>query len=530
MSEKETTSPLERGTRKMDVLMRAFGMRTRIFKGSSRSIVKGTRKIYPYELNATVIETARGVGIRIQLEKLWYTFLKFIPFLLLIIISLLSYFVPSIGDNIASATGVNPFKLVLGSEPGFIGLWVVLPILGLIFIGVEILERIIRARYIQDKMPRFLSGAEWEIAEPPIVLDTVSASSNLLWFMYVIMILIFAPLSFSDWVYTKFLEVYKVESSAIFDTTILISILDIAILSGMMFSILYMNYEKFRGSLDTKQFRYDVRMESQARQMIQIATGTTILATFELILFYFMFWNNITVIQVIIFYALTVASSVLGTWLFWQKENYIFIALAIWFFLSDVVMIFLNANDPSYSWMIICHLFLILFIIGISLNRYFEGYLAKKGMYEPSWIFNPFPFFAFVTLFKKKKVRITKGVDKELEEIRDEEMVSRVREREPLTIDADKIKKKGKGADKIIQYYQKVLSRMVTGEFSILSITTLNFQILEFLHERKELVPQIKDLFIVIDKLLWEDNYKLQNGSKYVKIAEQMYEIVIKMR
>ncbi|MCK4844252.1 MAG: hypothetical protein KAS95_01115, partial [Candidatus Heimdallarchaeota archaeon] len=149
---------------------------------------------------------------------------------------------------------------------------------------------------------------------------------------------------------------------------------------------------------------------------------------------------------------------------------------------------------------------------------------------EPSWIFNPFPFFAFVTLFKKKKVRITKGVDKELEEIRDEEMVTRVREREPLTIDANKIKKKGKGADKIIQYYQKVLSRMVTGEFSILSITTLNFQILEFLQERKELVPQIKELFIVIDKLLWEDNYKLQNGSKYVKIAEQMYETIIKMR
>jgi len=59
MSTKETTSPLERSTKKMDVLMRSFGMRTRIFRGSTRAVVKGTRKIYPYELNATLVETAR---------------------------------------------------------------------------------------------------------------------------------------------------------------------------------------------------------------------------------------------------------------------------------------------------------------------------------------------------------------------------------------------------------------------------------------------------------------------------------------
>ena len=62
MSSEETTTPLERSMKKMDVLMKSFGLRTRVFKGTSRAVVKGTRKLYPYELNATLVETARGVG------------------------------------------------------------------------------------------------------------------------------------------------------------------------------------------------------------------------------------------------------------------------------------------------------------------------------------------------------------------------------------------------------------------------------------------------------------------------------------
>ncbi|MHA1592553.1 MAG: hypothetical protein ACTSUP_08790, partial [Candidatus Heimdallarchaeaceae archaeon] len=148
MSSKETTTPLERSMKKMDVLMRSFGMRTRIFKGKTRAVVKGTRKVYPYELNATIVETARGVGIRVQLERIWYTFLKLIPFLIILLFSFLQYFVPSAGQVIADATGVDLFLLILGPTPNPIGLWVILPIISIVIVGSEILERIIRARYI----------------------------------------------------------------------------------------------------------------------------------------------------------------------------------------------------------------------------------------------------------------------------------------------------------------------------------------------------------------------------------------------
>ncbi|MHA2307893.1 MAG: hypothetical protein ACXABJ_01300, partial [Candidatus Heimdallarchaeaceae archaeon] len=199
MSDKDTTTPLERSMKKMDVLMRSFGMRTRIFKGSNRSIVKGTRKVYPYELNATLVETARGVGIRIRLEKIWYSFLKLIPFFIILLFSVLQYVVPQAGEAIANATGINLFLALLGPNPKFIGLWIILPILATIVVGAEILEKAIRARYIQDRMPRFLSGAEWNVAEPPLVLDIISIANNLLWLIYTVLIIIFAPMSFSGW-------------------------------------------------------------------------------------------------------------------------------------------------------------------------------------------------------------------------------------------------------------------------------------------------------------------------------------------
>ena len=536
MSDKETTTPLERSITKMDVLMRSFGMRTRIFKGPTRGVVKGTRKVYPYELNATLVETARGVGIRIKLEKIWYSFLKLIPFFIIILFSLLQYFAPGAGETIAEATGINLFLALLGPEPRIIGLWIVLPIVGIIVVGSEILERIIRARYIQDRMPRFLSGAEWNIAEPPIVLDFISSINNLLWIFYVLLIIIFAPMTFSADIFQSYLSViYKnpavsveVEGASVINTTALISILDISILAGMMFAILYQNFEKFRGSLDRQQVRQDIRLESQTRQLIQVALGSTLLSTILLACFYFTFWPSITIIQVIIFYTITMISSVFGVWLFWHKENYIFIAMAIWFFLVDVVMIFLNANDPSYSWMIICHLFLILVVVILSLNRYLESYLAKKGVYEPSWIFNFLPLFSYIAIFWKKKIRVSRGVERELEEILDEDMKEKVREKLPLVIDKEKIIEKGKEALKIVQYYQRIVSRVVSGEINILLITKINAQILEIIQEDKQLIKDAKKLFSTVDSLLWEDKYKLKNGDKILQIAEKVYNEIVK--
>ncbi|MBY9001594.1 MAG: hypothetical protein KGD64_11795 [Candidatus Heimdallarchaeota archaeon] len=530
MSTKETTTPLERSMKKMDVLMRSFGMRTRIFKGKTRAVVKGTRKVYPYELNATIVETARGVGIRVQLDRIWYTFLKLIPFSIILVFSLLQYFVPSAGQAIADATGVDLFLLILGPNPKPIGLWVVLPIISIVIVGSEILERIIRAKYIQNRMPRFLSGAEWMVAEPPVALDIVSSSNNLIWLMYVILIIIFAPLSFHEEIYAKFLEVYQVESAALRNTTMLISVLDIAIVSGIMFAILYQNYEKFRGSLDRQQMRHDIKIEGQTRQMFQVVLGVIFLATLELSLFYFTFWSSITVVQVLMFYGITIISSVIGCWLFWQKENYNFIAMAIWFFLIDVVMIFMNANDASYSWMIICHLFLILLIAVLSINRYFEQYLEKKGMFEPSWIFNPLPIFSFITVFLKKKARGTKGVDKELDEILDEEMKDKVKEKEPLFIDIDKVRIKGKEAVKIIEYYEKLSSRVVKGELNILSLTALDNQIKEIVQSDKTLRKEAGIFFSTVDSLLWHDDYKLEDGEKVLKIGEKLYHEIIKTR
>ncbi|MHA1407868.1 MAG: hypothetical protein ACTSSG_10900 [Candidatus Heimdallarchaeaceae archaeon] len=531
MSTKEKTStPLERSMKKMDILMRSFGMRTRIFKGSTRAIVKGTRKIYPYDLSATLVETASGVGIRIRLEKIWYSFLKLVPFFIVFIFSILQYFTPNSGEAIANATGINLFLTLLGTEPNVIGLWVVLPIIGAIIVGSEITERIIRLRYIQDRMPRFLSGAEWNIAEPPILLDIISSANNILWLMYVLLIIIFAPLAFSQEIVAKFLEVYQVEKQALVDTTMIVSILDIAIVSGMLFSILYMNYEKFRGSLDRQQVRQDIRMEGLTRQLVQVALGSTFLSTILMSMLVFTFWTNISIIQIVIFYAIGIVSSLLGVWLYWQKENYIFITLAIWFFLSDVIMIFLNSKNSSFSWMIICHLFLILIVVVLSLNRFFEKYLAQKGVYEPSWEFNIFPLFSYITIFWKRKVRVTRGVEKELKEILDEEMKEKVREKEPLVIDLKKVQKKGKEAVQIIKNYQKIVHRTIKGELNIKTLTTVNDKILQIINENKKLYNNTKLLFQAVDSLLWDDEYKLKEGKKLLKISDEVYGEIVKSR
>ena len=530
MSSKKPTTPLERSLKKMDVLMRSFGMRTRLFKSQTRAIVKGTRKVYPYELSATLVETARGVGIRIRLEKLWYSFLKLTPFLLIILFSILQATVPNAGAEIANVTGVNLFLLLLGPNPNGLGIWIAFPIIAIIIIGSEILERVIRSRYIQDRMPKFLSGAEWNIAEPPIVLDLISAANNILWLLYAILILIFAPMIFHADIFSQFLEVYEVAGDALLNTTTMISVIDIAIMGGMMFAVLYQNYEKFRGSLDRVQFRSDIRFESNVRQLVQAALGAALFSTLMLTMFYFTFWSRITIVQIIIFYLVTIIASLIGVWLYWQKESYIFIAMAIWFLLSVAVMIFLNADDTSYSWMIICHLFLILVSIGLSLNRYFEKLMVEKGILEPSWYFNLFPVFAYIAVLRKKKIRLAKGVEKELDEILEEDLKDKVKVKEPLVINIKKIKKKGKEALKILESYQKILSLIVTGEINIAVLADINDVILDMIKDDNQLIKETKKVFSVVDSLLWDDGYTLKEGEKILKTIESVYEELLKRR
>ncbi len=530
MSSKKPTTPLERSLKKMDVLMRSFGMRTRLFKSQTRAIVRGTRKVYPHELNATLVETARGVGIRIRLEKLWYSFLKLTPFLIIILFSILQATIPNAGVGIANTTGVNLFLLLLGSSPNGLGIWISLPIIAMIIIGSEILERVIRSRYIQDRMPKFLSGAEWNVAEPPIALDLISSANNLLWLLYTVLIIIFAPMVFHGDIFAKFLEVYEVDATPLLQTTTFISILDIGIMGGMMFAVLYQNYEKFRGTLDRHQFKSDIKFESNVRQLVQAAFGAAMFSTLMLAVFYFTFWSKIAIIQVIIFYLVTIVSSLIGVWLYWQKESYIFIAMAIWFLLSAAVMIFLNADDTSYSWMIICHLFLILISIGLSLNRYFEKLLVEKGIFEPSWQFNLFPLFAYLAVLRKRKIRFARGVERELEEILEEDLKDRVKVKEPLVIDIKKIKKKGKEALKILESYQKILAIIVKGEINISVLVDINNVILDMIKDEKQILKEAKQVFNVVDSLLWDDDYSLKDGSKILKSIKNIYDELMKRR
>ncbi|MHA1302739.1 MAG: hypothetical protein ACTSPI_03445 [Candidatus Heimdallarchaeaceae archaeon] len=523
-------NPLERGVRKMEVLMRTFGMRTRMFKGSSRAVVKGTRKVYPYEVKATIVETARGVGIRITSEKLWYSFLKLIPFLMLTIISILQLVSPNLGEKMAEGIGINLFLLVLGPSPKPFCILIVLPIFAALIIGMEILERIIRVKYIQDRMPRFLSGAEWTVAEPPVIMDIFASSYNLFWLMWIILLLIFAPISFSSEIYNKFLTVYKTESANLQQSTLLMSILDVGIISGMLFAILYANYERFREEIDSKQTAQRIRFENESRQMIQVAIGSVVLATFEHSIFYFMFWSNISILLTIIFYAITILSSTLAIWLFWQKESYNFIAIEIWLFLSLVVMVFLNANNPGFSWMIICHLFLIFLTLGLFLNLYLREYLEKKGIFEPSWMFNPLPLITLIEVLKKKKAKVSRGAERELEEIRAEELVEKAKEREPLVISLKKIRNKGKEAEKIIQVYQKIINRIARKEVSLLTFTAINHEILKILEEKPELKTKAEQIFDTIDRLLWDETYKLKDGKETLSIAEEVYNEVLKAR
>ncbi len=530
MSSKKPTTPLERSLQKMDVLMRSFGMRTRLFKSQTRAIVKGTRKIYPYELNATLVETARGVGIRIRLERLWYSFLKLIPYMFIIIFSILQATIPNVGVEIANATGVNLFLLLLGPSPNGLGIWISLPIIASLIIGSEILERIIRSRYIQDRMPKFLSGAEWNVSEPPIVLDLISSAHNLLWLLYAVLIIIFSPMIFHADIFAQFIEVYEVEGSALLNTTTFMSVLDIAIMGGMMFAVLYQSYVKFRGNLDRNQFRSDIKFESNVRQLVQAAIGATMFSTLMLAMFYFTFWSRITIVQIIIFYGVTIIASLIGVWLYWQKESYIFVAMAIWFLLSVAVMVFLNADNTSYSWMIICHLFLILISIGLSLNRYFEKLMTEKGIFEPSWQFNLFPIFAYIAAIKKRKLRLAKGVERELDEILEEDLKDKVKVKEPLIIDIKKIKMKGKEALKILETYQKILSLIVTGEINISVLVDINEIVLDMVKDEKQVHKEAKQAFSIVDSLLWDDNYTLKDGQNTLKSIENVYEVLMKRR
>ncbi len=523
-------SPLERGVRKLDVLMRNFGMRTKMFKGRSRGQVKGARKNYPYEVKATVVETARGIGIRINSEKIWYSFLKAIPFFLLTLVAIFQLALPKIGEQMGESIGINLLLLLVGTNPNSVGIIVSLLLLCLLIIGSEIIERVIRIKYIQDRMPRFLSGAEWVAAEPASIVDIFSAVNNIFWLMWLLLLLMFAPFAFSTDILNKFITVYNSDTNSLLRTTSIMSLLDVAIISSSLFVIIFINFRKFREEVDSAQIKQRINEDIQVRTLFENVVGSIVVASIEYAVFYFMFWNNITVINSIIFFLVSAISAVVTTWLYWQKENYIFIFIEIWLFISIVVMVFINANNASFSWTIIFHLFLILIILGLSFNLSLRTYLEKKGLLEPSWLFNPIPIITYIELLKKRKVKGIKGAKKELEEIRKEELTTKIKERPPLVISIKKIREKGKEAEKIIQTYEKITRRIANKKMDLLTLTAVNQEILKLLKDNKGLQSQAVKLFSTVDELLWNEKYRLKNGDEILSIAEAIYAEVLKTR
>ena len=127
-------------------------------------------------------------------------------------------------------------------------------------------------------------------------------------------------------------------------------------------------------------------------------------------------------------------------------------------------------------------------------------------------------------------MRISRGVDKELDEILEDEMKERVKEKEPLVIDMSKIKKKGKESVKIIQTYQKMLSRIVKGEVNIVSLVGLNNLVLDIIKDDKKLHKKATQVFKVVDSLLWDDNFILKQGDITLNSAIKIYEELVKRR
>ncbi|MCK5410158.1 MAG: hypothetical protein KAJ30_07820, partial [Candidatus Heimdallarchaeota archaeon] len=106
----------------------------------------------------------------------------------------------------------------------------------------------------------------------------------------------------------------------------------------------------------------------------------------------------------------------------------------------------------------------------------------------------------------------------------------KVKEKEPLFIDIGKVRIKGKEAVKIIEYYEKLTSRIVKGELNILSLTALDDQIKEIVKSDKHLTLEADLFFSTVDSLLWNDDYKLKDGEKVLKIGEKLYNEIIKTR
>jgi len=104
------------------------------------------------------------------------------------------------------------------------------------------------------------------------------------------------------------------------------------------------------------------------------------------------------------------------------------------------------------------------------------------------------------------------------------------KEKDPLVIDMGKIKKKGKEATKIIQTYQKMLSRIVKGEVNIVSLIGLNDLIKDIVKEDKKIHKEAIQVFKVVDSLLWDDNYVLKQGDKILASAINVYEELVKQR
>ncbi|MHA1827743.1 MAG: hypothetical protein ACTSX6_03740, partial [Candidatus Heimdallarchaeaceae archaeon] len=82
----------------------------------------------------------------------------------------------------------------------------------------------------------------------------------------------------------------------------------------------------------------------------------------------------------------------------------------------------------------------------------------------------------------------------------------------------------------IIKNYQKIVHRIIKGELNIKTLTSVNDQILQIINENKKLYNNTKLLFQAVDSLLWNDEYKLKEGKKLLKISNEVYSEIVKSR
>lgn len=512
------STPLDRATSRSEELLSGMGMTTTASPSPLGNMVTASRSNYPHELQVHLIETARGVAVKVKFVAWLKVFLAHIPFAIVGLYLMIQWkwqFPVILGD-------VNLNKLWFGNaDKLFLG--VALLVVYVLFASLEYLAVRIRASFVRRRLALHLVGADWQPAEPSMTLDAVVATSPIIWVAWLVASLFYFPLALPGSTQTDFINVYDATMEQVMAAIRSIIAIFVSAFAGFLASARLSAVLKYKLEVDPHQVQEELT-ENQLAQMASYgAVSGATLVFVSAVTFAPIYLDGGSALLVAVSMSIVMITATSGMVISHFGRGWPHGASVLWLFFTTLWMIFENSDNPGYSWPIIAGLFILPVPLIFGGHYLLEKFAQRHGVYEPSWLYVLFPISAMIAAviakFRKKPVSMVR--EKEEQKI------------EKLRIPLDAIRSKGPRAVEIVTLFAQISTFLKDkSEPAYASLDPdlvakrVDAKLKDYAALRKEATSFIRDT----DRLIWDPRYSIekQQSKTLIGIGKRLLEALAK--